>query len=260
MNEENTQEGLSLKDIFNMFKAHWIGILVSIILGAIGGGIIGLASPTMYEASFKIAIRDTSDPSENTNTLTALRLSYSFGDYVKHDYVAQKAVEYVKDKATSNPELGLNFENLNYRHIVSGLTSEIKNENSLFITVTYVHQDELTAKLILENVILAAKDVANESVEEGVESRSLFADRIDTIIPSSKLGLGECASATITSKGTKTYVVLGCAVGVVIGVAYAIIRELLNNTVRDKSYIESKYKIKVIGSIPEFLEDSSNEK
>ena len=58
MNEENTQEGLSLKDIFNMLKAHWIGILVCIILGAIGGGIIAISTPTMYEASIKIAIRD----------------------------------------------------------------------------------------------------------------------------------------------------------------------------------------------------------
>ena len=253
MNEENTQEGLSLKDIFNMFKAHWI----CIVLGVIGGAAIGLTTPTMYEASVKIAIRDTSDQSENTNTLTALRLSYSFGDYVKHDYVAQKTVELVKNK---EKELEVSFEGLNYRHIVAGLTSVIQNENSLFITVSYVHQSEFIAKVIIENVILAAREVADTPTDGGTESKSLFADRIDTIIPVSELGYGKCASSTITSKGTKTYVVLGLAVGVVVGAAYAIIRELLNNTVRDKNYIEARYKIKVIGSIPEFMEVTNNEK
>lgn len=263
MNEENMQEGLSLKDIFNMFKAHWIGILVFIICGGLVGGVIGLTTPPSYRASIKIAIRDTSNESENNKTLTALRLTYSFGDYVKHDYVAQKAVENVRLVAEENPTLGLNFENLNYKHIVSGLSAEIQNENSLFITVSYVHQNELIAKVIVENVILAARQIADETKEINSENEttySLFKDRIDTVIPSSKLGVGNCATSSDTSRGTKTFIVLGLAIGAVAGVAYAIIRELLNNTIRDKSYIESKYKIKVIGSIPEFVEVTNNEK
>lgn len=264
MNEENMQEGLSLKDIFNMFKAHWIGILVFIICGGLVGGVIGLTTPPSYQASIKIAIKyDGSTDSENNKTLTALRLTYSFGDYVKHDYVAQKAVENVRLVAEQNPELGLNFDNFNYRHIVSGLSAEIQNENSLFIAVTYVHQDELIARVVVENVILAAKQIADETKEVNSDNEitySLFKNRINTIFPMSKLGVGNCATSNDTSRGTKTFIVLGLAIGAVAGVAYAIIRELLNNTIRDKSYIESKYKIKIIGSIPEFVEVANNEK
>lgn len=254
MNEENTQDGLSLKDIFSMFKAHWIAILVLMIVGALGGGIVGFASPAKYQASMKVGIIDKSDTSENTNTLTALRLTYSFKDYITHDYVAQRALEYLIKVDEEK------YKDLRYSQIVSGLSAEIISENSLYINVYYVSTDAEMAKCVVENVILAAQAVANESRDENGKSIGLFADRIDTVTPATSLGNGNIASCTKTSKGTKTYVALGFAVGLVAGVAYAIIRELMNNTIRDKSYIESKYKIKVIGSIPEFVEENNNEK
>ena len=74
------------------------------------------------------------------------------------------------------------------------------------------------------------------------------------------MGRGNCADIKIVSKGTKFYVAIGFVVGLVAGVGYAIIRELMDSTIKDKNYLENKYKLKVIGSIPEFVEDEKNEK
>lgn len=252
MNEENLQdEGLSLKDIFDIFRRHWIGILVCTIIGSVVGLGIGLTTPDKYKASQKVYISNsTTDSSE---IVDSLRIIETFDDYIKDVEVAKETISLVKDSAEKN-NLDIDVDSINYTSIISGLTSSKNSDNTLCLTISYTHTDALTAKVILENVILASRNVANYG--DGV---TMFKDRINTQTSFDKLGTGECATVTKTSKGTSLYLALGLIVGVVCGAVYAFVIESLDNTVKVKHYIENKYKVRVIGSIPEILEDINNE-
>lgn len=118
MNEENTRDGLSLKNIFSIFKAHWIAILFLMIVGALGGGFAFLAK---YQSSIKVGIIDRLDTSENTNTLIALRLTYSF-----KDYVAQRELDCLIKVDEEK------YKDLRYSQIVSWLNAEIYFSNVVF--------------------------------------------------------------------------------------------------------------------------------
>ena len=88
----------------------------------------------------------------------------------------------------------------------------------------------------------------------------LFEGRISIAYSNDELGSGNCASVFSISRGTVLYVAIGTIIGAVLSVAYALIRELMDNTIRDKKYIEDILKLNVIGTIPEIMEGSKNEK
>ena len=52
------------------------------------------------------------------------------------------------------------------------------------------------------------------------------------------------------------YAAIGLVGGLVVAIAYVLIRDLADSTLRDKSFVEKKYNVKVIGTIPEFMEEN----
>lgn len=261
MNEEYTQEeGMSLKDIFNMLKAHWIAIVLVTIIGALAGLGLKVVTPPQYQASLKVYIQERKASSDGTNKddtistdiVNGLRLINTFIAYVTDSPVAKETENKIK-AIKQEGKISIKTENLNYATIMKGLTASTINDNTLCVTVSYTHTDPMTAKVVLENTILAACDVSTTA-----DAFNMFKDRISTAYSQSKLGVGECADVKNVSKGMVFYVGLGLIGGLVIGIAYAIIKELMDNTIKDKNYLENKYNVKVIGSIPEFVEENKN--
>ena len=249
MNTENVQEeGLSLGDIFHILKLHWIVILIVTALGAIGGFAMAKSTPTKYEAQINVYIYND-DSSHGTSTsqeiIDSLRLINTFISFINEKSVGELTAE--KLNATEN------FENVNYYHVLSGLTA-VADENTLCVNVSYVHTNATVAKIILETVILSAQEIAAQM------DNKLFEGRISIAYSSDELGSGNCASVYSISRGTVLYLAIGTIIGAVLSIAYALIRELMDNTIRDKKYIEDVLKLNVIGTIPEIVEERKNEK
>jgi len=249
MNNENVQEeGLSLGDIFRILKLHWIVILIVTALGAIGGFGLAKSTPVKYQASINVYIYND-DSSHGTSTsqeiIDSLRLINTFISFIGEKSVAEVTAE--KLNATDE------FEGVTYAHVLSGLTAS-SDENTLCVNVTYVHTDPTVAKVILETVILSAQEIAAKM------ENKLFENRISIAYSNDELGKGNCASVYSVSRGTVLYVAIGTVIGAVLSIAYALIRELIDNTIKDKKYIEETLKLNVIGTIPEIVEESKNEK
>lgn len=254
MNEENTeQEGLSLVDIFRMLYAHWIAIVVTTVIGAAIGFGIGSVSKPQYQASMKVYIQNINDGStssdEGNEIINSLRIINTFIDYLTDSQVAKEAVSKMETENLLKSEIS-------YRQVMNGLSASTSKDNTLCVTVYYTHTDSVSAKIILENVILSAQKIAASPNS----SLTMFKDRITTAASADEMGKGEIAEVSKVSKGKKFYTVIGAVVGLVIGIVYALLRELLDNTIKSKSFIEEKHGIRVIGSVPAFTEDMKNEK
>lgn len=244
------EEGMSLKDIFKIFKTHWIAILVATIVGAGVGLGYSLLKPAQYQASMKVYIMNSSDigsTGESGEIVNSLRVINTFKSFISESAVAKKTVE--KLSAVWERDIEPDY----YTYVMNGLSVSVDGENTLCVNVLYTHTNAKTAKEILENIILAAKDVSGNS------DFDLFKGRINTVYPASMLGKGDCADVKVASKGKTFYLAIGLVGGLVVGLAYAFIRELLDNTIKDKKYIENKYGVKVIGSIPEQSEEEKDE-
>ena len=94
MNEENYQEeGLSLKDIFSIFKSHWISMVIITIVGLICGVGFGMITPPKYQASMSVYINNSSDSTDTGSTsgdtkidnelVNSLRLINTFKAFIK---------------------------------------------------------------------------------------------------------------------------------------------------------------------------------
>ena len=97
MNEENQEnEGLSLKDIFHMFRVHWIGMIVITLIGTMVGLGIGLNTPTRYQSSQNVYIYiqgNQTSSSDSQNIIDGLRMINTFKDFVTDSSVAKKAID-----------------------------------------------------------------------------------------------------------------------------------------------------------------------
>jgi len=118
----------------------------------------------------------------------------------------------------------------------SGLTVS-SSTISYFITVSYLSEDPVLSKDIVNAVINSAIDFADNNV----------AILADNIIPTSSANPG-----TYDSPNKVLYVVVGLILGGIVGVGFAFVKELLNNTFRTKDQLEAAFGIQVLGVIPEF--------
>lgn len=258
MNEENIENGgLSLKDIFLMLRAHLIGIIVCFIVGAGCGLGVGYNVPTKYQASEKVYVLDSSSGDVSTEVVNGLRLVETFSDFVTDSAVLIETVNRINKLSFEDENKQLKLENIikniSYTEISKNLSFSSTDKTTLCVTVYYTHTDLFTSKVIIENVIEAAKYVADNT-----QSLNIFKNRIQTTF--SDLGNGERADVKIVSKGKAFYTVIFALIGLIVGIAYALLRELFDNTIKDKSDLENRYNVKVIGTIPEFVEENKHEK
>ena len=258
MNEENYQEeGLSLKDIFSIFKSHWISMVIITIVGLICGVGFGMITPPKYQASMSVYINNSSDSTDTGSTsgdtkidnelVNSLRLINTFKAFITESAVSKNATDKLKDNEVLKAK-GLEITDNFYKTIISGLSASTTGDNTLCVVVSYTHAT--VAKIVIENVILSANEVARSG------ELKIFKDRINTVYQFEQLGNGNCADVRRTSKGIPMYAAIGLVGGLVVAIAYVLIRDLADSTLRDKSFVEKKYNVKVIGTIPEFMEEN----
>lgn len=260
MNEENYQEeGLSLKDIFSIFKLHWISMVIITIVGLICGVGFGMITPPKYQASMSVYINNSSDSTDTGSTsgdtkidnelVNSLRLINTFKAFITESAVSKNATDKLKDNEVLKAK-GLEITDNFYKTIISGLSASTTGDNTLCVVVSYTHTDATVAKIVIENVILSANEVARSG------ELKIFKDRINTVYQFEQLGNGNCADVRRTSKGIPMYAAIGLVGGLVVAIAYVLFRDLADSTLRDKSFVEKKYNVKVIGTIPEFMEEN----
>lgn len=254
MNNENIQqeEGLSLLDLFKIFKNHIIFIVLSVII-CFGGGIaVSMMLPPSYEASQKVYIQNIESTGTNSDLITGgLRIIDTFTDFITDTSVAKLTVQ----KINATDKLSEDLEDDYYKVIKENLKTSTSSSNTICVTISYTCNNDLLGRLVIENVILSAQEIAaQDSVFD------LFKNSITTGVSNDLLGNGDVAESEEDRPSKVLYGAIGIVLGGIIGVAYALIAETLDNTIKSKKFVEDKFGIKVIGAIPEISEGKKNEK
>ncbi len=248
--QDQEEKSITLGQIWHMIKKHWVAAGVCALLGF--GAAFAYAkfikSPS-YQASVQMmVVADEGSTSTDNISISTRKAAIAYG-YLTSDDVVEKSTEklaanekYTKALTTTeNGETKYNTLQFKKYYTVTISTVGSTSTTSIFLTITSTCKSE-------EMAIDVANCVANTSIE--LTNSDQYA--IHNLLGDSLNIIQEAKQAKDTSTSTVVISLIGVLAGLVVGIAYAIIRELTDTRVTSKSELESVTGYKVIGMVPKY--------
>ncbi len=243
----NNEETIDLRDIFKIIKRYSVLLLVTVVVGAVGGfSIAKFIIAPKYTSTATLYVNNTNTAKEksiNLNDINAAQKMISTYMVILQDedvlqsVVAKLSSEYSEDflsqyvpMVQSAGEKKVSAKGL--KKLVS--MSAVNNTEVLQIDVT------------TRNAMLSAR-ICNIIVElaPSVLTRVVKAGSVE-IISSAKVALGPSSPKVLN------YLLIGAAVGLFISAAFIVLREMFDTRVHSSEDIEKKFNISLLGEVPDF--------
>ncbi|MCB0484557.1 MAG: polysaccharide biosynthesis tyrosine autokinase [Flavobacteriaceae bacterium] len=221
---------MNLNDFTRTVRTRWVTITVSVLIGVLGGSILTLLTPPLYQASTRLFVSTTVGASASElyqgNRLSQERV-LSYIQLLVGETLAQRTID----------KLGLEMSAEDLRDHLSASAKL----DTVLIDVDV--QDESP---------LRARDIANALSDEFV----VMVRELETPRPGAQPDARVVVEqrASIPSKPVEPKpvrnVAFGFLLGLLFGVGVAILRDLLDNTVKDRETVEAITGAGLLGAIP----------
>ena len=230
-------EELNLKELFNVFWSRKLQIILILLIFFVLGIIYTVAfTVPMYSSSTTLVLASAGSENINTNTsITATEITINsklvstYSEIVKSKNILREVIL----------NLGINIEEDSLRKNVS--VSALKGTELIEITVKN-EQGNLAAR------------IANEIAEVFISKvKELYS--IDNVQIVDEAEIAESPSNINPIKD----IVIFVFIGIVVSVAYVLIANMLDTTIKTAEDIEANYDIPVLASIP-MIEDLEYER
>ena len=246
MEELNEEKGLSLADLFHMLKKHIVGIIVAIIVClGLGAGYALFLNPVSYKASTNVyVLYDNGSGNNSAESINYGRLApKTFAEALTKDENIWKKIE---EKAKANNELtSEKIEVPSYKVIGQGMSASYDTDlESLSFSFSYTSSNSYEVAPIMNATLDVLKDITNNTSEK--DAFNFF-----TL---SYLGEIEDEDIITVSTSKMKILLLAGIVGVVLGIGYAFIYELVDQKVTSKKTVEEICDLKIVGLIPDLAE------
>lgn len=228
MNEQQHEHEneISLLDLYKILRNNLVLILtLTFLIGAIAGAYAFLVADPKYKSNAYVMVQvQVENPGGNSfDLINAQRLLATAADLISMPVVLDKVIEELELDMTPN-------------QLKRNLTVSSSN-TSYFINVSYISEDNIQSKEVVNAVISAAIEFADENV---------------LILKDNIIRTSYADNGVYDSPNKALYVVIGLILGGILGVGIAFIKEMFNNTYRSKDQLEAAFGIQVLGVIPEF--------
>lgn len=229
---------MSVLDYLRSIGRSWIAVLALTVLGAVGGFVASSLSPDLYRSNSALLL--TSDRGGSTSELVQ-----------GNTYVQNLVATYV---LLANSELVLQpvIDELNLDTTSQALSTTVSASsplNTVIIDISVVSRDRELAQSIAASVTKSLTQVVTDDVSPtSVDGTPTV--RLTTI-----------QSATLPrfpfEPNTRLDVLLGALVGLVLGVAFAVVRSLLWQTVRTPDDVAQVTTAPVVGEVVATARDAT---
>ncbi|MCC8065310.1 MAG: hypothetical protein LIO70_09535 [Clostridiales bacterium] len=218
-------------DLLPLLKALWKGAWLIVTAALLAGSIFYLGTKTFvaptYQASFTAYVNNRTASTESTSTLTSSDLTAAKS--LVYTYVQILTGRTVLESAAA--EAGVDYD---YTELSEYISADVVDDTEI-IEVTVTVDSPETALALAE----AMADTAPDYVAEIVEGSSM--QIIDApVLPTSIYSPSYLKNAAI-----------GGFLGAVLAAAVIVLRELLDDTVKDEQEIEKRFGVSVVGVIPD---------
>ncbi len=217
-------------DLIELAKALWKHagwiLLVGVICGALAFAGTHLLVTPQYQSSFTAYVNNRSGQDNGNNTLTSADLSAS--QSLVKTYSAVITSRSVLEAAAAQAGVGSDYMQL------SKMVSTQSVDDTEIIQVSVTMPDAKQAAALAG----AISEVAGEYITKIVEGSSMqIVDQ--PVIPTK-----------IYSPSYKKNLLLGIILGIVLACGVIVLRELLDDRVKDSGTLEERFGLPVIGTIP----------
>ncbi len=244
--EEN---GKTFGEYWNMIRKHWISVIVCTA--------VALAAGLTYDLGFKSEQWEVSGSamvlsvSEDTTSseITSSDVSYSLtllqtvNDLMTDDPVLEAVATSLEEDGYKNSS-GENYSTSQIDDMLSvSPRTYSSTAKSLFIDVTATTSEAELSVKIVNYCLLDTIAVISDS-----DTYSFLSDSLHITSYASLTSVEDVATSTTLICG------ISILIGLIVGVIYAIIKELTNIFVVSKKELETTNSIKVLASIPDYSE------
>lgn len=221
---------LTLQDFVKLLRARWVTVVVSIVVTVLAAAAVTLMTTPLYQASTRLYV-STTQGSSLTETYQGSRLSQerviSYTELITGNTLAQRTID----------KLGLNMSAEELRKNISASSK---------IDTVLIDVDVLDASPV------RARDIANTLSDEFVVMVRELETPENGAQPDARVVVEEHAGIPLSSviPKTKRNLAVGLALGCLLGIGLALLRDLLDNSVKDRETLEAITGTGVVGNIP----------
>lgn len=221
---------MNLQDFVKLLRSRWVTVCVTVVVAAIGSIAVSMFTTPLYEASTRLFV-STSSGSSVSEIYQGNRFSQerviSYSELLMGETLAQRTVD----------KLGLDTS-------AKSLQENIKASAKLDTVLINVD--------VLDESPVRARDIANTLSDEFVALVRELETPESGASPDARVIVEQRASIPEDPVVPKTArnLAAGLLLGLVLGIGLAVLRDLLDNTVKDRETLEGITGTGVVGSIP----------
>lgn len=221
---------LTLQDFLKLLRTRWITVCATIVVTVLAAVAVSLFTTPLYQASTRLFVSTTSGSSLSDiyqgNRFSQERVA-SYTELLKGETLAQRTADKL--------DLGISAQEL-----------QTKIQASSKADTVLINVD------VLDESPVRARDIANTLSDEFVAMARELETPENGGTPDSRVVVEQRASVPNKPVIPKTArnIGIGLALGVLVGVGLAILRDALDNTVKSRETLEEISGTGTVGSIP----------
>ena len=221
---------MNLQDFVKLLRSRWLTVCGAILVAVLGSVVVTLLTTPLYQASTRLFV-STAQGGSVTDIYQGNRFSQerviSYTELLMGETLAQRTVD----------KLGLDLD-------ARALQERVKASSKLDTVLIDI--------AVLDESPVRARDIANTLSDEFVVLVRELETPESGANPDARVVVEQRASIPSEPVVPRTTLNLltGLAVGVVLGIALAVVRDLLDNTVKDRETLEEITGVAIVGSIP----------
>lgn len=221
---------MNLQDVIKLLRTRWITICVSIVVALLGAAAFTLLTTPLYQASTRLFVATTAG--------STLAETYQ-GNRVSQERVASYS-ELIMGRSLAERTIGKLDLDMSAEELQANVKA-IAKLDTVLITVQ-----------VLDASPVRARDIANTLSDEFVTMVRELETPEDGSRPDSRVVVEQRASIPERPVVPKTTynLALGLLAGVVVGIGLAVLRDVLDNTVKDRQTLDEITKTGLVGNIP----------
>jgi len=228
---------MEFKDYVRIVLAHWVGVLVLIVAGVAGAVVYNLTQPQVYQASATGFV--TAGQSDNSSDAT---INDSLAKSRVTSYVAVATSSRVAERVLKDPEIKALDDVPDTPGALVGAITVSQPTDTVLITVDARASTPESAQA-LANAWVKALAAEVQSIESGGSSTTGDGLHVDV--------LSSASPGSLVLPRTKLNLLLGLLAGMLLGLAYALIRKQFDRRLRSTEEVEKQFGVPVIGTIPQ---------
>ncbi len=270
-----TQVAYTFKDFLKMIGKHWVALVLAALLGLAGGVVYGrYVQKPKYEASSSLYILNNEVSDKANDRITyAKNMARIASNYMTQTEVKEVACKLLTgDLEYKGKENGFEGAYTPYgKYAVFAKTND--NNEKVYDTTALgkcykvtLEQFNTSDTSIFLHINATTKNAElSMDVANAVVSATMMLTESDASSPIAQnlKGYVHCMapanSANNTATSTAVLAIIGTLIGAILGAVYGILRVMLSTRVSTKKELEILTNVKVIGMIPDYIDNKEAE-